>query len=149
MKKFSLIIPKRKPIPTSIQITGRALCVIVLCLMCLNSSADVHDYGCRFGNRIFQIYDTTHPGSTNFQYDSDNNGFPNGFSNVNGRCQDPYSSTPCTIYNYDGTVRGTGVLSDFSIDYCPIDDYLPFLLLLSCSIAFQKIRKQKAPAELN
>lgn len=88
-----------------------------------SSAFGQNDYGCRYGNRIFKILDIAHPSPTNFQYDSDGNGFPNGYSNLVNRCDDG-STTVCTIYNFNGTIRGTGILADHSMEYCPLDNYL-------------------------
>lgn len=103
--------------------------------------ANDHDYGCRYGNRIFKIYDTAHPLPTNFQYDSDGNGSPNGYSPVDERC-DNGETTVCTLYDYDEvTIKGYGILADFSIDYCPLDDYVLTLFIFTISVGFLKLLK--------
>lgn len=144
MKKLQFIIPKVLNRSIISGITKGLLLFVTLFFASQKSLAAEHDYGCRMGNRIFQVYDTEHPSPTNFQYDSDNNLSPNGYVLVGGRC-DNGGTTECTLYAYDEmTIMGHGVLADFSIDYCPLDDYVITLFIFTLCMGFWKLIRPKS-----
>lgn len=139
MKKLLFIIPKVLTSSIILRPVSVLLISSILLLITTNLFADAHEYGCRVGNRIFQIYDTVHVSPTNFQMDSDGNTFPNGFAVVDEKC-DNGATTTCALYNGEN-FYATGILADFSVDYCPIDDYVPTLLIFTLVVGlFQFLR---------
>lgn len=136
MKRFLFIIP----------------ITISLFIICSpNSSfADTHRYGCWIPGTN-KVWHTNVPGSTiNFQNDGVTgalNGIDDGFYDLDGRCGD--ATTFCEVfwnvssYHPAGESRGVGYLADYSIDYCPIDDYVPILSTIIILISFRKIYRRK------
>ncbi|WP_316794880.1 hypothetical protein [Pedobacter agri] len=136
MKKLGLIIP------------------LLITFQLLNFDsvfADTPIRGCRLGMRIWYTVDTKyHSGEPFFLNDLDENGTDDGFNFLSGRCRSGISSS-CTIINKsDGTIfisptyGSVGELSDFSLDNCPIDDYIPLLIIFTAGVAFTQIRKKQA-----
>jgi len=97
--------------------------------------ADVHRYGCWIPdvnpnvNRIWYILDPTHPGPTNFLNDLNGNGTDDNYYQLQNRCANSLSIS-CTVYQRNGDIRGYGYLADYSVDYCPLDDYELWILLV-------------------
>jgi hypothetical protein len=144
MKKLLFIIPKVLKNALVTKFAKTILILASLFFLVQRSFAADHVSGCRIGNRIFQIYDTAHPSPTNFQYDSDGNGSPNGYINLDDRCASG-NTMVCTLYAHDEvTVMGYGMLADFSIDYCPLDDYVPILFIFTFCVGFLKLLKPKS-----
>jgi hypothetical protein len=140
MEKLLFVIPK----VFKNGLLKRSNKVVTLILMCVFlgvfAMANTNEYGCRLGSRIYQNYDTAHVAPTNFQFDSDGNGSPNGYANLGERC-DNGSAIICTLYAFDEiTIMGYGILADHSIDYCSIDDYVLTLLIFAISFTLFKIR---------
>jgi hypothetical protein len=136
MKKLGLIIP------------------LLIAFQFLKSDsvfADTPVRGCRLGMRIWYTVDNIyHSGEPFFLNDLDGNGTDDGFNFLSGRCSSGIL-TSCTIINKsDGTIFNSptygsvGELSDFSIDNCPIDDYIPLLFIFTAGTAFFQIRKRQA-----
>lgn len=138
MKKLLFIIPKVFPV------------ILFLVIISLDTFADTHRYGCWIPgtNFIWHTNDPANPGLTNFLNDGVSaalNGDDDGYYHKDLRCGD--SLKPCTVYwqvsSYHpaGEIRGTGYLADYSIEHCPIDDYIPAVLTLIAAFGFLQIRK--------
>ncbi|RZL45811.1 MAG: hypothetical protein EOP00_16730 [Pedobacter sp.] len=132
MKKFRFIIPKVK-----ISI------ILFLLFFSLKASAQTQ-YGCRFGLRIWSDLDASPHPQTPAYYNYSNSS-DNGYSNFSGRCPDAGTS-PCYIYHTDGTLRHTGTLG-FIYD-CPLDDYIPALIIFTIGIALVRLKKA-TPVNVN
>ncbi|MES2446432.1 MAG: hypothetical protein V4546_04585 [Bacteroidota bacterium] len=137
MKKLFFIIPKV------------LLSLFFFLFSASNLYADTPIYGCRVGLRIWTDPDIYHhSGSPYFINDIDENGTDDSFSNNAGRCG-AGATTPCYVINkIDGSYRHTsmglpvaGVLDYYSIDNCPIDNYIPLLFIFTIGITLIKFKK--------
>lgn len=137
MKKLSFIIP-------------RVLNITFLSLFFSSTptSADVHRYGCWIPGTNKVWHTPVSPGSINYQNDGVTgalNGIDDGFYDLDGRCGN--STAFCEVfwnvssYHPLGESRGIGYLADYSIDYCPIDDYIPALFIFTLGIAIVYMKK--------
>ncbi|RZJ79975.1 MAG: hypothetical protein EOO47_09115 [Flavobacterium sp.] len=124
MKKLFFIIPKV------------IACILFFLFFSLKVNAQTQ-YGCRFGLRIWTDLDINPHPQTPAYYNYSNSS-DNGYSNFSGRCPDE-GTDACYIYNTNGTLRHTGTLGN--IYDCPIDDYLPLILIAIASLGFLQIRK--------
>ena len=143
MKKLQFIIPN----VTLLQI------IFITLLFCFPAKlkADTHYTGCWIPgtNSIWYVNDLVgHPGSTNFLNDGVTgalNGIDDGYHDLDGRCNNG-GSIPCVVYwnpsafHSFGDKRGDGEMSEYSVDYCPIDDYIPALFIFTLLIAIFKMR---------
>ena len=76
------------------------------------------------------MLDTAHPGATNFINDLNDNGTDDTYHELQNRCTG-VNGTGCTVYNHtDGSIRGYGLLAEYSVEYCPLDDHLPYIFIL-------------------
>jgi hypothetical protein len=142
MKQLRFIIPGVLNQCCFVRAKGILLLLVLWCFA-FSAVASSHDFGCRIGERIFQNLDTVHRSPTNFQVDSDGNGYPNGFSVVNDRC-DNGNTTPCTVYEFDEVnTYGIGYLADFSLEYCPIDNYVPAMIIFIVCLMIVNIMARK------
>lgn len=113
--------------------------------------ADTPVRGCRLGMRIWYTIDTKyHSGEPFFLNDLDESGTDDGFNFLSGRCSSGISTTCSIVNKSNGTIFNSptygsvGELSDFSIDNCPIDDYVPLIFIFTAGIAFLKVTKRQA-----
>ncbi len=110
---------------------------IVLFFTCINFS--IADEGCYYGSSgyIYYTSDGTYLGKKNFAYQ-----YGPGGSRVHNSAVYciTYSSTVCRIDKANGV---DGTLVTFSYLGCPIDDYIPYMLLVVGGIGFSFLRKKQ------
>jgi hypothetical protein len=137
MKKLLFIIPK-----------VFIFALFFTLLFSVSSFADVHRYGCWIPGTNKVWHTPVSPGSTNYQNDGVTgllNGIDDGFNTLDDRCGN--STDFCEVfwnvssYYPSGGSRGVGYLADYSIDYCPIDDYIPLLFIFTIGITLIKFKK--------
>ena len=140
MKKLGLIIPLSFVPP----FLKTSFLILVMALVPRSLYAD--RYGCFVETYPFYIFHneyTAMGGNPNYLFSSDANNNPDTYYIRNGRC--PLADQiPCYLYNFNGTLKAVGYVTDFSIDNCPIDDYIPLLFIFTAGIAFFQIRKRQA-----
>ncbi|WP_231426306.1 hypothetical protein [Pedobacter sp. Leaf250] len=127
--------------------------IIPILMLSFYTFADTHRYGCWIPetNYIFYEPDLAHGGSPNFLTDwKVPNGDDDGYYEKDARCGNSIALS-CTVYwaissvhPSGNDIRGYGFLADYSIEYCPIDDYIPLLIIFTAGVAFIQIRKKQA-----
>ncbi len=97
------------------------------------------DEGCYYSpsGNIYYTRDGNYQGKKNFIYQNSPGG--NRISNTGVYCVN-YSSTVCRVDKANGV---DGTLVTFSFVPCPIDDYIPYMLLTVGSFGFVLLRKKQ------
>jgi len=135
MKKLCLIIP---PL-----FKKQWIIVSLIILIPLVSRAD--RYGCYVENYSFYIFHNQYAamgGHPNYLFSSNDNNNPDTYYVKDGRCP-LVKNTVCYLYNYNGTLRATGYATDFDINNCPIDDYIPLFAIFAAGIAFIFLKRKE------
>lgn len=139
MRKLCLIIPLQKSQSIFLR---RYILLFVLSITPFFSYSD--RYGCYVDEYSYYLFHNEYSamgGHPNYLFSSDNNNHPDTYYIKGDRC--PLNmNTTCYLYNYNGTFKTFGYVTDFDATNCPLDDYIPLFLIFTAGVALFQIRKR-------